>query len=50
MPICKNYVMQRRCHGCKWRFANGQYATDDEIDKFEPKDEWHRLINKEVTE
>lgn len=49
-PFCRNYVRQRCCRECKWRFANGQYAKDDDIDKFDPKEEWGRLMNKEVTE
>ena len=49
-PFCRNYVRQINCRGCQWRFANGQYAKDDDIDKFDPKEEWHILMNKEVTE
>ena len=50
-PFCRSYAIQGNlCHGCKWRFAHGQYAEDTDLDLFDPKDSWHQRMNREVTE
>lgn len=50
-PFCRSYAIQGNlCYGCKWRFAHGQYAKEWDFDLFDPTSEWHRRLNKEVTE
>lgn len=50
-PFCRTYAIQGSwCIGCKWRFAHGQYAKENDVDMFDPKEEWFRRMNKEVTQ
>ena len=50
-PFCRSYAIQGNlCYGCKWKYANGEYAKDTDFDLFDPKDSWRELMNKEVTE
>lgn len=50
-PFCRTYNIQGSwCYGCKWRRGNGQYAKENDVDMFDPTEEWFRRLNKEVTE
>lgn len=49
--FCRSYVIQGDlCRGCKWRWGHGQWATEEDMDLFDPKPEWSERMNKEVTE
>ena len=49
-PFCRNYLFQKSCYGCKWQYAQGQYAKDTDVDKFDPGEEWMRRMSAEVDE
>ena len=50
-PFCRSYNIQGNfCNGCKWQWAHGQYAKDTDFDRFDPTEEWMRMMNREVTD
>lgn len=50
-PKCRSYAIQGNlCYGCKWQFANGQYAKETDFDLFDPTEECIRMMSREVTE
>lgn len=51
-PFCRSYMFQTNCRGCKWRFTKigGEPYKENDLDLFDPTDEWRIRMNKEVTE
>lgn len=49
-PFCRSYTIQGPlCDHCIYFFGSG-YKKDGSIDKFDPTEDWIRLLNKEVTQ